>query len=94
MSRLTLPRRGVALAELIVAFALAALVSAAAAAAMLGAERYVRRAGVMSEDRRAVHEADCTPLGWSAEEGASSAGRPLSSDKVDLRLARPLASTA
>jgi hypothetical protein len=50
-------RRGVALAELIVAFVLATIVAAASATAMLGAERYLRRAGMSSDDRRALHEA-------------------------------------
>jgi hypothetical protein len=42
----------------VVAFALAALVAAAAFAALAGAERYVRRAAVTSEDRRTIREAE------------------------------------
>lgn len=58
MPRLTGPRRGATLAELVVALALATVVSAAAAAAMVGAERYARRATATSEDRRTLREAE------------------------------------
>ena len=53
-------RRGVALAELLVAFTLATLIAALAAGVMVGAERYLRRSGDVSDGRRVLREAEST----------------------------------
>ncbi len=51
-------RRGMGLAELLVALALSALLSAAGAAALLGIERYVRRTSSDDDARRVAREAE------------------------------------
>jgi prepilin-type N-terminal cleavage/methylation domain-containing protein len=68
--RVTRARRGMTLAELLVALVLAAIVSAAVAAALSGAERQMRRAVAASTDRRTLREAE---LVLSAELRAAPA---------------------
>jgi hypothetical protein len=81
--RVTDVRRGLAVAELLVALILAAIVSACVAAALSAAERQMRRAVAVGTDRRVLREAE---LVLAAELRAASADslRVLGDTAVDF----------